>query len=150
MLRNLSHSCFCFSYVDTHRIVSCPRAVAARLFSAIMRGMQTVNSCPTFGDIFLNYFSPPSSLLFLNSCCPDRDREAWCAAVYGSWRVGHDWATGLNGCPNSPSQVWACDCRLPLCASVLCFEDTSLPVLQGFHMCCHIFNFQELSFSRHF
>ena len=25
MLRNLSHSYFCFSYVDTHRIVSCPQ-----------------------------------------------------------------------------------------------------------------------------
>ena len=22
-----------------------------------------------------------------------RDREAWCAAVMGSQRVGHDWAT---------------------------------------------------------
>ena len=24
------------------------------------------------------------------------DREAWCAAVHGVQRVGHDWATGLN------------------------------------------------------
>ena len=24
------------------------------------------------------------------------DREAWCAAVMGSQRVGHDWATELN------------------------------------------------------
>ena len=27
-----------------------------------------------------------------------KDREAWCAAVMGSQRVGHDWATELN-CP---------------------------------------------------
>ena len=24
------------------------------------------------------------------------DREAWCAAIHGSQRVGHDWATELN------------------------------------------------------
>ena len=24
------------------------------------------------------------------------DREAWCAAVLGSQRVGHDWVTELN------------------------------------------------------
>ena len=24
------------------------------------------------------------------------DREAWCAAIFGSQRVGHDWATELN------------------------------------------------------
>ena len=24
------------------------------------------------------------------------DREAWCAAIYGLQRVGHDWATELN------------------------------------------------------
>ena len=27
------------------------------------------------------------------------DREAWCPAVHGSQRVGHDWATGLNWDP---------------------------------------------------
>ena len=24
------------------------------------------------------------------------DREAWCAAIHGSQRVGHDWVTELN------------------------------------------------------
>ena len=28
------------------------------------------------------------------------DREAWCAAVHGVTRVGHDWATGLNSILN--------------------------------------------------
>ena len=32
------------------------------------------------------------------------DSEAWCAAVHGSQRVGHDWATKLNrGSTKSPS-----------------------------------------------
>ena len=25
-----------------------------------------------------------------------KDREAWCAAIHGSQRVGHNWATELN------------------------------------------------------
>ena len=24
------------------------------------------------------------------------DREAWCAAIHGAQRVGHDWTTELN------------------------------------------------------
>ena len=28
------------------------------------------------------------------------DREAWCAAVHGSQRVGHDWVTELNSPPS--------------------------------------------------
>ena len=29
-----------------------------------------------------------------------KDREAWCAVVHGSQRVGHDWATELNWTEN--------------------------------------------------
>ena len=29
-----------------------------------------------------------------------KNREAWCAAVHGSQRVGHDWATELNWTEN--------------------------------------------------
>ena len=33
------------------------------------------------------------------------DREAWCAAVHGLQRVGHDWAAELN-CLNTNSMLW--------------------------------------------
>ena len=35
------------------------------------------------------------------------DREAWCAVVLGSQRVGHDWATELN-CRDLDTCVWVC------------------------------------------
>ena len=34
-----------------------------------------------------------------------KDREAWCAAVHGLQRVGHDWATEQQQIPASWSQI---------------------------------------------
>ena len=35
------------------------------------------------------------------------DREAWCAAIHGSQRFGHNWATELNWtAPNIPFSLW--------------------------------------------
>ena len=35
------------------------------------------------------------------------DREAWCAAIMGSQRIGHDWETELNwSLWFSPSKIW--------------------------------------------
>ena len=123
MLRNLKPFLFltlstysAFHYVDTHRIISCPQGcVTACLFSATARGMQTVNSCPTFGDIFLNYFSPPSSLLFLNYC-PDRDREARCAVVH---RVVKS-RTQLSGWTELSSKQSTSGVSLSLLATTAC------------------------------
>ena len=37
-----------------------------------------------------------------------RDREAWCAAVHGSQRVGHDWGTGQFSSVQSCSVARSC------------------------------------------
>ena len=43
------------------------------------------------------------------------DREAWCAAVMGSQRVGHDWATELNPSPT------------PFLLKAFCITDVTFP-----------------------
>ena len=38
------------------------------------------------------------------------DRKAWHAAVHGSQRVRHDWATELNWSACMLSHIWLCNC----------------------------------------
>ena len=75
------------------------------------------------------------------------DREAWCAAVHGWQRVGHDWVTGLNWtvayliwCDLTHSHYLLLSHQLnvpqPLCRLILDFSQA--PSSQLLHLLCRI------------
>ena len=52
------------------------------------------------------------------------DREAWCAWLMGSQRVGHDWGTELKWTLVAWVIIQGCICRAPMSPLILVFELT--------------------------